>query len=157
MTSLLTRLPSIVMTSTEWGCSRWRVSARAVLARMSTRLTFMPPPVDPAHAPMAIRMSSTVLENSGHFAKSAVPKPVVVMTEPTEKATWWIVWNTVEKNPPVSSRLALMRTMAPKMMIKYQRTSLLCHASLKRRRSRKKYTEKFTPNRTMNTVVTACR
>lgn len=44
-----------------------------------------PPAVDPAHAPKNISRRSTVCENTGHFPKSAVEKPVVVITDETVK------------------------------------------------------------------------
>ena len=76
------------------------------------------------------------------------------MTELTEKNTWWIACPTVGKKSPTCMRFSVMSATAEKMMIKYQRTSELFHASLNFRQSRKKYTEKFTPNSIMNTVVT---
>ena len=57
----------------------------------------MPPPVEPAHAPITIRAIKTTLENSGQREKSTVPKPVVVMIEPTEKETWCTASPTVGK------------------------------------------------------------
>ena len=48
----------------------------------------MPPPVEPAQAPMNIISSSTKREASGQRSKSAVQKPVVVMTDvPVKKAS----------------------------------------------------------------------
>ena len=46
---------------------------------------------------MIIRIPRMTRENSGHVAKSSVPKPVVVMTELTEKATWCTASRTVLK------------------------------------------------------------
>ena len=48
--------------------------------------TFTPPPVLPAHAPTNIRKTRMLLESSGHWSKSTVEKPVVVMMEDTWKA-----------------------------------------------------------------------
>ena len=45
---------------------------------------FMPPPVEPAHAPMNISSTSRARLNVGHRSKSTVEKPVVVMMD----ATW---------------------------------------------------------------------
>ena len=44
---------------------------------------FMPPPVEPAHAPMNISSTISSLLNAGHWLKSTVEKPVVVMIDAT--------------------------------------------------------------------------
>ena len=48
-----------------------------------TRDTLRPPPVLPAHAPMNISNTSKVREYCGHWSKSIVAKPVVVITDDT--------------------------------------------------------------------------
>ena len=45
-----------------------------------TRITFMPPPVEPAEAPITISPSRASRANSFQLSKSAVVKPVVVIT-----------------------------------------------------------------------------
>ena len=45
----------------------------------------MPPPVEPAEAPRNMQKSKMVWEREGHFSKSAVVYPVVVMMEMTWK------------------------------------------------------------------------
>ena len=44
---------------------------------MTQRLTFTPPPVEPAQAPINISTKSNVLENCGHKLKSVLENPVV--------------------------------------------------------------------------------
>ena len=53
----------------------------AVLANTSSLMTFKAPPVEPAEAPITIRMSSADLANSGQTLKSVVLKPVVVIID----------------------------------------------------------------------------
>ncbi|MNW17205.1 hypothetical protein D3C71_2163100 [compost metagenome] len=50
------------------------------------RITFMPPPVEPAQAPMKAVYSSRKGRKLGHRLKSSTPKPVVANTETTWKA-----------------------------------------------------------------------
>ena len=47
--------------------------------------TFKPPPVEPPQAPINISVIRIICEIIGHELKSAVTKPVVVMTETTWK------------------------------------------------------------------------
>ena len=61
------------------------ISATNILAIIMTLEILSPPAVDPAHAPKNISRRSTVCENTGHFPKSAVEKPVVVITDETVK------------------------------------------------------------------------
>ena len=75
--------PSNRTVVTAWGCSiRW-ISRKEDLSRMISRETLNPPPVEPAQAPQNMSITSTVREKVGHWSKSAVPKPVVVMMEAT--------------------------------------------------------------------------
>jgi len=60
-------------------------SLRIALKRISTRETFIPPPVLPAQAPIIISNSRIVFDNCGHMLKSVVANPVVVMIVPTWK------------------------------------------------------------------------
>ena len=48
----------------------------------------MPPPVEPAQAPINIKITRMARENSGQALKSAVAKPVVVMMEATWKKAY---------------------------------------------------------------------
>ena len=87
---------SITFSSTTWllfrtswtrfGWSICRKLRRRLLKSSSTRATLMPPPVDPADAPMTISTSRMVLEKLGHRSKSVVAKPEVVMMLDTWKA-----------------------------------------------------------------------
>ena len=54
-----------------------------VLNRITRRDTLIPPPVLPAQAPTNIRRTRIVLEKTGHWLKSVVAYPVVVIIEPT--------------------------------------------------------------------------
>jgi hypothetical protein len=49
------------------------------------RIAFMPPPVEPTHPPIKLRIRSSMGRKSGQTEKSWVVKPVVVAIE--------IVWN----------------------------------------------------------------
>ena len=59
-------------------------SRRMLFTRIRSLDTLIPPPVEPAEAPITITRSRTHLESSGHLLKSAVTNPVVVITD----ATW---------------------------------------------------------------------
>ena len=52
---------------------------RSAFTSSTTRLHLKPPPVLPAHAPITISVSSMDLEKLGHWSKSVVAKPVVVI------------------------------------------------------------------------------
>ena len=80
----------------------------------------MPPPVLPAQAPMNISTTSTLLAKEGHWSKSQVEKPVVVMMEPTWKAACWMAASRLGNIPRM---FQLMRAMAARMTPKYHRTS----------------------------------
>ena len=66
---------------------------------MMTLDTFSPPPVEPAQAPMNIRIKSTVLEAVGQRSKSVVAKPVVVITDATWKSDLLKASNNDVKKP----------------------------------------------------------
>ena len=53
------------------------------LKRIIILPTFKPPPVEPPQAPMNISVIRIIWENIGQELKSAVTKPVVVITEIT--------------------------------------------------------------------------
>ncbi len=53
---------------------------------MSTRMTFIPPAVEPAHPPTNISRTRVILAAVSHLSKSAVAYPVVVVMLTTEKA-----------------------------------------------------------------------
>ena len=55
------------------------ISRRAILRSIVARIIFRPPLVDPAVAPMAIRISSISFGNSCQEPQSAVLYPVLVM------------------------------------------------------------------------------
>ena len=67
----------------------------------------MPPPVEPAQAPMNINVTKMALEKVGHWLKSTVAKPVVVMME----ETWKNAWRRL--SPKDSYRWAMLMVMAP--------------------------------------------
>ena len=58
----------------------------------------MPPPVDPAHAPMNISTTIMSFESVGHVSKSVVANPVVVITV----ATWKKACLAASADPPVT-------------------------------------------------------
>ena len=49
---------------------------------------FMPPPVEPAHAPTNISIRSSVLEAHGQRLKSEMEKPEVLIMDAAVKAAW---------------------------------------------------------------------
>ena len=59
-----------------------KVEKQFLIRRMSLD-TFRPPAVDPAQAPMNIKIKRTVLERVGQALKSVLEKPVVVIMEET--------------------------------------------------------------------------
>ena len=65
-------LPSNRVVVTALGWSIFRMSPQEVLARITIRATLMPPPVDPAQAPMNISTTKIPLEKVGQRLKSAV-------------------------------------------------------------------------------------
>ncbi len=65
-------LPSNRVVVTALGWSIFRMSPQEVLAKMTIRATLMPPPVDPAQAPMNISTTKMPLEKVGQRLKSAV-------------------------------------------------------------------------------------
>ena len=76
------------------GWSIFRISAKAAFAKMTTLATLIPPPVEPAQAPMNINITKMALDKGGHKLKSVVAKPVVVMMEETWKKAWRRLWKT---------------------------------------------------------------
>ncbi len=86
-TSWLTCEPSMVILRIWRGCTICRSSLPMPFTMMIMRDTFMPPPVEPAQAPMNIMVTSSTLEKLGHRSKSAVTKPVVEMTDDTVNST----------------------------------------------------------------------
>ena len=80
----------------------------------------MPPPVLPAQAPMNISSTRMLLAKEGHWSKSQVEKPVVVMMDPTWKAACWMAVSRSGNRPRM---FQLIRAMAARMTPKYQRTS----------------------------------
>ena len=73
----------------------------------------MPPPVEPALAPMTMRHSRMVFEKLGHWSKSVVAKPVVVVILETWKAAWRKVSSKVTYCPRMFQAMSrvLPRTM----------------------------------------------
>ena len=64
--------PSIRTLITALGCSIFRISITAAFAKVTMRVTFNPPAVEPAQPPTNISSTSTVLEKTGHCPKSTV-------------------------------------------------------------------------------------
>ena len=63
-----------------------RTPIKAALATITRRITFRPPPVEPAHAPTSASTINQTRVNCGQRSKSAVPKPVLVCMQTTWKA-----------------------------------------------------------------------
>ena len=90
-------------------------SAAAHLKKIITRETFNPPPVLPADAPMSMTIMSMLLEKAGQSVKSAVAKPVVVISDETWKSEYLKAF----QNPPYSSMMSsAISTAAPSAMPK---------------------------------------
>ena len=65
-----------------------RMVYQAALPRMTTRMTLRPPPVEPPDPPTNISATSRNWLATGQRLKSAVPKPVVVISETTWNEAW---------------------------------------------------------------------
>ena len=65
-------LPSNRMVDTALGCSIRRISPMEARTKITSRATLMPPPVDPAQAPMNISVTRIALEKVGQVLKSTV-------------------------------------------------------------------------------------
>lgn len=63
-------LETTVVTALGWSIRF--ISHNALLVRITSRATLMPPPVDPAQAPMNISITKMALENAGQALKSTV-------------------------------------------------------------------------------------
>ena len=83
ITSVSTVLPSIRTRLTLLGCSASEISRPMPFNKSRIRDTLIPPPVLPAQAPTHISVTRIVLEKPGHWLKSTVLNPVVVMIDPT--------------------------------------------------------------------------
>ena len=82
-------MPSIVTSFTRRGCSICESSLLSDFTYMIMRETLTPPAVEPAQPPTNMSSSSTAFENIGHRLKSALAKPVVVITEAHWKAAYF--------------------------------------------------------------------
>ncbi len=65
----------------------------------------MPPPVLPAQAPINISITRMVRESPGHWLKSVVAKPVVVMMDPTWNRAWRRISHTLSKRLRMSKAM----------------------------------------------------
>ena len=107
----------------------------------------MPPEVDPAQAPVNMRITSSICPKTGHWAKSAVAKPVVVTVDTALKT------ESFSARPSgtlcCTMRLAAIRPMDPSVSRVYSRSSSLCSAARMCPRREMKIKEKLMPDRNM--------
>ena len=66
---------------TALGCKSCLNSLNPCLKISRIRIAFMPPPVEPAHAPITLNITKKIGRNEGQTAKSSLAKPVVVVIE----------------------------------------------------------------------------
>ena len=66
-----------------FGCTSRLTSRTPCRYSRSQRITFMPPPVEPAQPPIKLVKISMTGNAPGHIENSAVAKPVVVATDTT--------------------------------------------------------------------------
>src|SRR5690554_5125070 len=89
-TASTTRSPTGLLPSltgnTPLVCSSRLISRTPCLNTSTTRITFMPPPVEPAQAPTKLAYSSMNGSTEGQEAKSVTVKPVVVAMDTVWKA-----------------------------------------------------------------------
>ena len=83
-TCLSTDFPSTFIVVTLLGLTIFFILHFADFISIIIRDIFIPPPVDPAHAPTTINSNNNICDSVGHIPKSVVANPVVVIIE----ATW---------------------------------------------------------------------
>ena len=69
------------MRMTALGCCCWRRRVRIIFPASTSRLTLMPPAVEPAQAQTIDPKISRMTANEVHVLESAVANPVVVTTD----------------------------------------------------------------------------
>ena len=90
--------------------------------------------MEPAQAPMNIRITSSVLENHGHRSKSDMAKPVVLMMDATVKEAWWIA---CLRESNCGRMFTVMAAMLSTVMPAKVQSSSLCRALRNRLTSRR--------------------
>src|SRR5699024_8701772 len=83
--SFETALPSTFIGNTALGCNIFKNSLLINLKRTKILIFLIPPAVEPAHPPTNIKENNISLLKVGHWSKSTVEYPVVVIIEPTWK------------------------------------------------------------------------
>src|SRR5699024_4684625 len=124
----------------------------ALMVRRMTRMRehFIPPPVDPAQAPINIKITSNIRDSSGHRLKSAVAKPVVEITE----ATWKAAVRTASAYVGMLAAMFMeMMAVAMAVTARKKRSSSLFSACLILPVRTRKYRAKFRENRIMKMVM----
>ena len=71
---------------TALGCTILKMSCKMVRKITMTRMTFIPPAVEPAQPPTNMSRTRVSFAAVSHSSKSTVTNPVVVVTLTTEKA-----------------------------------------------------------------------
>ena len=80
-----------------------------------SRVTFKAPPVEPAEAPITIKISKADLANDGQTLKSVVTKPVVVIID----TAWKLLYL---KASPMDIPILFIRFRAMKRLAPMRRT-----------------------------------
>ena len=75
--------PSTLTLFTDFGLINLYIVFDVIFDKIMIRIILNPPPVEPAQAPTNINRSNIVFENPFHKLKSAVQKPVVLITDTT--------------------------------------------------------------------------
>ena len=76
-----------------------------------SRVTFKAPPVEPAEAPITIKISKADLANAGQTLKSVVTKPVVVIIDTAWKPLY-LKASPIDSTPLIV-RFRAMKRLAP--------------------------------------------
>ena len=114
-TSCSTTFLSSVIFFTCFGWMMWPISLVVLRIYINQRETFIPPPVLPAHAPINISHTSTVLDSVGHRLKSFTTNPVVEIMDATVNGAWPIACAKVY--PPLKHKFAMMMPIATNTMM----------------------------------------
>ena len=88
-TSLRPTLPLICTLNTPWGWSIFFTSLVVCLDKITQRITFTPPAVEPEHPPTNISSNKKICALEGQRSKFTEEKPVVLMME--------VVWKNASR------------------------------------------------------------
>jgi DTW domain-containing protein YfiP len=82
---------------------QWKIFERITILE-----TFIPPPVDPAQAPINIRVTRTALDRVFQVLKSTVEYPVVVIIDDTWKKAWRAAGSMAPTLPTICVKMTML-------------------------------------------------